>query len=350
MTLRERLPALLRRFDGGRRLGWLLPLGALVHLGVTLLADDRSALSAFSGLRPELLLAAGAAAWAPPLLQAVRLRCWLVRLGTDTSFRTPLRIVAASEVGAAVTPSAVGGAPVKTALLMRRGYDLSTAAAVTALGVIEDLAFNVLAAVPAIMLSGIAAEALGLVDLMHLRNATVSVGTGLLLATMGGVFLLRTERGRRLRGGLRERRERFAAAMRWAGTSGRRILVLNSLLAIVQWSLRYSLLPLLALGLGIELPWLRAAVLQWVGFAASTLVPTPGATGGAEAVFVVLYRDLVPADVLPAVLSAWRLLTFYWVVGSAALTVALTGGTIPDRLRGDEPARKPGARVNARSA
>jgi glycosyltransferase 2 family protein len=51
--------------------------------------------------------------------------------------------------------------------------------------------------------------------------------------------------------------------------------------------------------------------LQWVVFTALNFVPTPGASGGAEAAFVLVYSALLPASVIGIATAGWRFLTFY---------------------------------------
>lgn len=307
-------------------LGWLLPAGVIVHLALTLRGGGEAGLLASRPVDGLLLGAAAGAALVPPLLHALRLRAWLGRLGGDRSWRTCLRIVAAGEVGAALTPSALGGAPVKTALLAAGGRGLPRAAAVTTMGAVEDLSFNAAVALPALLLSGLAARLAGRLGIPALGSVPVWSAAILALALVL-VFLIDGRRGGRLRARLGSAWASYRDALAWAWRGGRGILVGNMLLAWLQWSVRYSLLVLLALGLGLDLPWVEASLLQWLGFAACTLVPTPGAAGGAEAVFAVLYRGMVPDGALPQLLSGWRLLTFYWVVGAAAAALALTART-----------------------
>jgi hypothetical protein len=52
-------------------------------------------------------------------------------------------------------------------------------------------------------------------------------------------------------------------------------------------------------------------LLQWVIFTGMMFVPTPGASGGAEAMFYVVYQALLPAGLIGIVTALWRMLTFY---------------------------------------
>jgi uncharacterized membrane protein YbhN (UPF0104 family) len=139
---------------------------------------------------------------------------------------------------------------------------------------------------------------------------TVVGGVAIVLAA--AVFLIHRRgwaarwRGR-WRDWWRETRELLAFVHR----RGWRILGLNVLLAGVQWSARLSILTALLAGLGVAVAPLRLAVQQWLCFTSMTLVPTPGAVGGAEAAFLVIFRGEIPAEMVPLAMTAWRVITFY---------------------------------------
>ena len=87
----------------------------------------------------------------------------------------------------------------------------------------------------------------------------------------------------------------------------------------VQWLSRHSVITVLVWSLGIPadpgLFWL----LQWVVFTTMTLVPTPGAAGGAEAIFALVFGPLLPPSAVGWLVMGWRLLTFYILLLAGAL-------------------------------
>jgi uncharacterized membrane protein YbhN (UPF0104 family) len=66
-------------------------------------------------------------------------------------------------------------------------------------------------------------------------------------------------------------------------------------------------------------------VLQVFVFALMTLVPTPGAAGGAEVMFSLIYRAFLPAGTIGLVTAGWRFLTFYFLLLLAAALSLLFG-------------------------
>src|SRR4051812_17267936 len=89
--------------------------------------------------------------------------------------------------------------------------------------------------------------------------------------------------------------------------------VLTQLITAVQWSCRYSVVTALAYFLAPQkhVDPVLFFLLQWVVFTALNFVPTPGASGGAEAAFVLVYSALLPESVIGIATAGWRFLTFY---------------------------------------
>ncbi|MEM1323912.1 MAG: flippase-like domain-containing protein, partial [Bacteroidota bacterium] len=108
---------------------------------------------------------------------------------------------------------------------------------------------------------------------------------------------------------------------------------LFSMLALVfQWLCRLSVLAALILALGLEVNWLELWLLQWLLFISMLFVPTPGATGGAEAAFILLFGALLPQKLIGLLAAAWRLLTYYFILLLALLLLYLTRSRAPLQL------------------
>jgi uncharacterized membrane protein YbhN (UPF0104 family) len=303
-----------------RWLRLLLPLGLAAHLGLSFWRTDADTATAVLRLSPLLLAGAGLLAFLPWLLNALRLWNWLRWEGRHRAYADCLRIVAAAELGAAVTPTSVGGASVKTAMLTRRGLPLPRALAITAMGSIEDGLFFALAMPPLLAMSGVWRA-----GILHRLPAALEGpplrSAGLVLAGLLIVVLLArySPAGRRALDTLR--RAGGDTRRLWRDSLRRRprAWALNLLLAALQWLLRYSVLSALLAGLGLPVDPLRAFVLQWLCFTLMALVPTPGAMGGAELIFLALFAGELPAGLQALVMSAWRILTFYLPCGAALL-------------------------------
>jgi uncharacterized membrane protein YbhN (UPF0104 family) len=60
------------------------------------------------------------------------------------------------------------------------------------------------------------------------------------------------------------------------------------------------------------------------------MIPTPGAIGGAELSFGLVYSGIVPAGVVPLLTGVWRFITFYLIIAVAAIILAITGVDFSD--------------------
>jgi uncharacterized protein (TIRG00374 family) len=125
---------------------------------------------------------------------------------------------------------------------------------------------------------------------------------------------------------------------------GKGRFALTFVITAVQWASRYSVVTALAYFLAPErhVDPVLFFLLQWVIFTAMNFVPTPGASGGAEAAFVLVYSALLPARVIGIATAGWRLLTFYFqlTLGSILFTL-LNLSNARERVRAAE---RPSAR------
>lgn len=310
-----------------RPLKFLLPLGIALHLGITLWRTDPGAAASLLDVSAGWLVLAFVFAFFPWLTNGLRLWNWLRWEGERRPFLDCLRIVVASEVGAAVTPTSVGSASVKTAMLSARGIPLPRALSLTGMGSLEDGLFFVMFVPPVLVFSaagseGLFAQAFALLDdAFETPTRVIFVALTVLVLAFG---FARTRWGRATREILARSWHEWRRLLGRACTQQPLSWSMNLVLASLQWVARYSVLTALLYGLGLEIDPVRAFVLQWLCFTIMALVPTPGAMGGAELVFLGLFARDVPADVLALVMSAWRMLTFYLLNG-IGLAVLLAG-------------------------
>jgi uncharacterized membrane protein YbhN (UPF0104 family) len=317
-----------------RRLAWIIPLGIVGNLAYTLLATDREALLSTVQLEFDWLVVALGLAMAPLALNAVRVWRWGRLLRPGLPFAVALRTVLLAEVGAAVTPSAVGGAPLKIASLARQGLGAAGGVAMTAVGSLEDLV-AVLIVVPAAalasgMLPRFAAMLRRFADGAWPGHGFHVLAVVAMLAAAAIWLVLRGRRGRRRRERLRRWWRDTVGHLRLVRDRGLPTFVGNVFLACLQWTSRLSIVAALVAGLGVTLDPLRTMVQQWICFTGMTLTPTPGAVGGAEAAFLLVFGGDLPAPLTPLALAAWRLVTFYGItlvaLGLLGLDSALARG------------------------
>jgi glycosyltransferase 2 family protein len=316
-----------------------IPIGILGNVILTLVATDRALLAAVATLPVGFLLLAVVLAVLPWFTSAARFLIWGRFLGYDLRARDALRAALAAEVGAALTPTAIGGDLFRFGALVERGLPPGAAATVTLVPKLEDAVVFGLAIPFAVVytraweLPVLRWATLEMIDDAGLAAATaalIGLASWLVvrLALRGFLGRWMRRRGRRryaslrrrLRGAWHDARSAFAVVAQ----RGRTRFAATVALAAIHWTAKYSVVIALAAFLGIPHDPVLFWLLQFVVFMVMYLVPTPGAAGGAEAAFSILYAPLLPPGSLGLVTAGWRFLTFYLQVGLAAAVIGFT--------------------------
>lgn len=321
----------------------LIPVGVLGNLALSWATTDRSLLAELPRLPRGYLYLAVALGLIPWFTNALRLHIWTRFIGSELRFRDAFRIVLGGELGSSVLPTSTGGEIFRWGMMMQRGISPGAAASVISLGHAEDSLFFLFALPAAAVLSSawrlpVLRRVAGEIE----ANALAVLGVGLpALAAIWLLFvlLLRGRLGERGRGaGLRltaRVRRRFRRAWRdfrdvyrLVAERGKGLFLLTMGITAVQWSCRYSVAAALAAFLGAEVDPVLFFLLQWVVFTVMLFIPTPGASGGAEAAFYLAYSALLPERIVGLMTAGWRFLTFYLQLALGA--VVFTGLTLAD--------------------
>ncbi|MDT0633242.1 lysylphosphatidylglycerol synthase transmembrane domain-containing protein [Rubrivirga sp. S365] len=319
----------------------LVPLGVVGNVALTLLTTERAVLDAVAGLPLAPLALAGALAVVPWTANALRLQLWTSFVGYPLRFRTALRVVLGGLLGSAVTPTGSGGATLKWALLARHGVPAGRVGSLLVVETVENAAFMAVAVPAAVVVTAAA-------DVPVLRDTLSRAGAGLaplLAVAVAALVALGLAAWGAARGALGRTPRRLAA--RWRGRlrrpfvdaqlvarlvarRGKGRLALGVALAAAQWTAKYSVAAAVLAFLGVPVDPVLSWLLQWTAFTAMNAVPTPGAAGGAEAVFAALYSPFVPISVLGLATAAWRLTLFYApLVVAAVAFLGLSRGARP---------------------
>ena len=316
---------------------WLLPVVALANVAVLVWSIGAIDL-AERLVAPQLLALAALLVFVPTLTNTLRLTFESRFLGYRLGLARSLRVVTGTILANSLTPSAVGGMPIKVLFLIGEGIEARRAISLTSFQVAEDaLSLFGLAALSATV-SGFALADFLVVDLnaagpaaQGLRTAAVIFAGVCAVAVATGGLVWAGLLGMRLRATLaglaRCLRLSLAMVVRdWGALlrRGKAVALLNLLLACVQWSVRFSIAGLVLSAFGTA--WQPALfwLLQYLVQTISSAVPSPGGVGGAEAGFLLLFAPFVEPEVLLPAMSTWRLLFFYLpLVGAALIFSAL---------------------------
>ena len=339
----------------------LIPIGVLGNIIFSLLVTDRQLLSGLPHLPRGYLLLAVGLGLLPWVTNSLRLLIWTRFLGHRLTFREGLQMTLAVDLGSAISPTAVGGGFFKWGMLVQRGVAPGTAASLTTFPIIEDGIFFATALPIAVV-----ATASWDLPVFRLMAERVRTDAPTVILTAAGIALFSWLAVRWvLTGGLGSRTQRrgiaFLARARrrmrdlWFEASevfrliivrGKSRFALSFSLTAVQWVSRYSVVTALVAYLGYPTQPVLFWLLQWVVFTLMAMIPTPGAAGGAEAAFFLIYSAFLPERVIGLATAGWRFLTFYLQLGLASILfflLNLRGGTrielptgVAQRPSGDE--------------
>lgn len=325
----------------------LIPIGVLGNIAFSLLVTDRQLLAGLPELPRGYLVLAVVLGLLPWATNSLRLLIWTRFLGHPLAFREALQMTLAVDLGSAISPTAVGGNFFKWGMLVQRGVAPGTAASLTTFPIMEDGIFFAVA----LPVSVIATASWDL-PIFRLMAEQVQTDAPVVIAAAGGIAFLSWLAVRWvLTGGLghrtRQRGIQFLARTRrrmrdvWSDASavfrliavrGKSRFALSFLLTAIQWAARYSVVSALIAYLGYPVQPVLFWLLQWVVFTLMAFIPTPGAAGGAEAAFYLIYSALLPERVIGLATAGWRFLTFYLQLGLASVLFFLLNLRSPTRV------------------
>jgi len=337
----ERSQARVRRhFEAKKLIRYLLiliPIGMAGNLTFFYLQSGRKMFSSVVAFSPSYLILTAILSLVPWLTTTIRTQLWTRFLGEKHSFRDILPISIGCDLGSAITPTALGGGYVKLAMLVEKGMSPGKAASLMTLMTVEDF-FFFLAAIPAALIFSPSAHSL--VDKsfsFRFQSWKHYLPTGLtallLLAVLGLYFKKRFHLEcrklplvARISAKIRVARADFLGVYQLIGRKGKKILLLNILLAAVQWSCRYSVITTLLASFHVPVKPVDFFLLQWIVSTVGAVTPTPGGAAGVEAAFYFFYHQFVPSELIGPTTIAWRFFSFYFQISLGTLFFILIYG------------------------
>jgi glycosyltransferase 2 family protein len=329
----------------------LVPFGVLGNLALSWFGTGRGVLSEMAGRPIGWLVVAIVIALVPWFTNVARIIVWARFLKHPLGWRDATRIIIGAEISASVIPTSTGSEVIRLGMLMQCGLTAGQAASIVTLGYLEDLVFF-LVALPVCLFwsSAYKLPALrGLTHQVHV-NAPETLGISVLaLLVLWGLWRLalagRLGRGlrrrvrritARTRGRIRRTWRDFADIYRRVISHGKLRFALTLSITALQWACRYSVATAFVYYLGYPVDPLLFFLLQWVIFTVMLFIPTPGASGGAEAAFLLVYSAVLPTRVIALVTAGWRFLTFYLPLGLGSLSFAAMNVQDARRRRGGD--------------
>lgn len=319
------------------RIVFFISIGVIGNIFFSWKATDTETLLGLQNFSPYWLAVAVGLLILMWIFNATRLYIWSRFLEVNAPFINLFRISVATDLGAAITPTVVGGAPIKVGMLTQTGFRLGVATTLIALSGVEDICFFLLIIPISLTLtdswnSPILVESFA--GIQQNMPKVMLIITTILLFTYFFRWLIRRNTfpflqklnvpiWQKLKTKLSQIKTDFKAVFQLIRTHGRIAFVLSVLATAGQWLSRFAILVALVLALDIQENLLELFTLQWMVFLSMSFVPTPGATGGAEVIFYYVFKNLLPAGLIGIIVASWRFLTYYFMMLLALLLLQL---------------------------
>jgi hypothetical protein len=320
----------------------IIPLALAGNIAYALLATDFSIMRGIGNYGVFYLIPAVVLVFVPWGAHTLRIFLWGRAFGKDLTLGESFRTAVATDLGAAITPSTIGGSYAKFGILASFGFSPGEATLITLLGTIEDAAFFMFALPMAFFVTGawndpgirqVAANIARSWMVFVGIGATIVIGYIIFVKIRGRIRASDPETTRnaptgfrqKLKARLRTYGRQFAEAWGFVKNNHKATFLQCVLLAGAGWICRYSVITLLVLGLGYTADPILFFLLQWVVFTLMTLFPTPGAVGGAEVSLALIFRGVVPLGAIPILTGIWRFFTFYLIMITGAVILIIFG-------------------------
>jgi uncharacterized protein (TIRG00374 family) len=310
---------------------YIIPIGAAANLIFSYFKTDKDIFLNLGSFSFGYLLLAAILGLIPWITNSFRNMIWTRFLGWRFSFRELLKIVIGMDLGAAVSPTSIGGGFVKVAMFIDKGLSPGAGASLMTIAIFEDFVFFLISLPVALLITSSFQ-----IPILHQLTAGIPgffsllASVGLILLSIALVYFLLRKTGLgskmlgipilgRLYKKTENFREEFLAVYKNIIKHGKYRFLLSVFLTGIQWVCRFSVITALLASFHVKVDPVLFFFLQWVVFTMMSFIPTPGAALGAEAAFVLAYHQLIPGEIIGLATAGWRILTFYFQLALGAV-------------------------------
>ncbi|MFQ5628462.1 MAG: YbhN family protein [bacterium] len=306
---------------------FIVAIAVLGNVIYTSVSSNGAGFSALLNISVNWLFLAIFLSLTPWLVAVLRLGLWGRFFHLDLTPRKLFEIILGNDLAAAATPTAVGGGYAKLGLLVYHGAKPGLAALLMVISSIEEfIAFAFLVPICWILYPPANIDLIEIIAKFTPSSSSLPYIIIILGTIIGAlIFLRRTLWVKNLFARLMQKNSRlakiiiyikqiiqdFKSAFALISSGGKLFFATNIVLASVQWAMRYCIFTALAFGFGLQPHPVQFFLLQWLLFTLMNIVPTPGAIGGAEVGFALLFKGVVPPELLAISGSAWRFVATY---------------------------------------
>ena len=297
-----------------KRVFLFLPFLVLVNIAFAFFTTDINSfykLNSFSLYYFNISILLGLAPW---LTHSLKIYIWCLYLKYKISYLECIRIAIGSDLGAAISPTAVGGSPVRAAMLIADGVKPADSIFMSLVATVEDTFFLIFSFVA--LLLALDATDTALLKFLDIKYISLSLFYYLLIIipvfyVLYITVLYRFNWIRQTINWFRALTKDILIVFKQVLKNGKSIFTISFILNILQWMSRYVIIYTLLLSLGVDVSFFETLLLGWFVYFVILFIPTPGATLGAEAAFYLIFASLLSNDLIGVITFGWRFLTFY---------------------------------------
>ena len=317
------------------KLVFVVSFGIVAHLIFLLVTNDKNVFQYLSNIKIQYLFIIICLLLYNWIGHATRMVIWTRYLKQQLPFKTTLRIAVYTELGSSITPTVIGGGPIKMGLLIKNGFSTGKAGFLTLLNGLEDFImytsvfiigffyakksiFRIFESIGHFIQSKWEYFIGGLVLIFFLKWLFKNV------EALNKISLIpvKYKKGwanlkKECKNGWTEMVQSFNQVRK----DGLRYFIVSFIILISQWLCRFSVLVVLLYALDIDFRPFQIYIQQWIVYLTMMFIPTPGATGGAEATFFLLFEGEIPKEFLPLIVSTWRFFMYYLMLFLAVFLI-----------------------------
>lgn len=308
-------------------LSFLISLAVMA--GVLIYTFDANTLESIRNIKPAYIVLAIAVHLSSYVVWGLRTTVLSKALGYEIELTKTIQIVTSSTFLASITPSSIGGEPLRIHLLNSNEMPVGSATAVVLGERVMDAIFILMAAPLALYLFKD-------ISTYHRVDAIVLAGEIFLLFILGLVLYAiwkpvhtrkaiqwvvkgcekRCSKKRKvffctLSEKIDTEVEEFHDSIVYILSKGRKGLLKGIVCTLLFWFIEFSMLPVILIGLNVEPAGLVVYAAQVLLMILIVIPTTPGSSGVAELGATTLFSVFVPTYVLGIVVISWRAFTYY---------------------------------------
>ncbi|OGL46392.1 MAG: hypothetical protein A2161_03110 [Candidatus Schekmanbacteria bacterium RBG_13_48_7] len=285
------------------------------------------------------------------ILDGIRLKNLARATNLKIKFLECIRIQLITEFTTSLTPSGMGGGPVKILLIQRQGASLGSSTTIFSVDKFVDFVF--LLFIFPFFLYMISLSHISLSSEISLKSSIIFVTCIIILiAALVMVFYRYVKNDNRTPDFMnpllnyrivkwfiparfrvyileqtstffKQIKEELLKLLYYKKT----VLLMNFILSAVKWNLRYGLLSfMLFYGFGQSTNYYVFFLLQGLIFFSSFFIMTPGGSGGVEMAYSILFAPFLPVHLIGVSLLIWRFYTYYLNIIIGGLVVFFSMG------------------------